>query len=68
MVFFCINIGLVFVGAIIVNFTILKLQCSEETDLRQCSIGVYSSIRSIIHNLSEGVRGGSFSCADNSYY
>ncbi|KAJ6190111.1 Glycerol-3-phosphate dehydrogenase mitochondrial [Penicillium mononematosum] len=33
-----------------------------------CIIGLYSSIRSIFHNLREGVGGGSFSCADNSLY
>lgn len=34
----------------------------------QCIVGLYSSIRSIFHNLREGVGGGSFSCADNSLY
>ncbi|OQE37881.1 hypothetical protein PENCOP_c009G04345 [Penicillium coprophilum] len=33
-----------------------------------CIVGLYSSIRSIFHNLREGVGGGSFSCADNSLY
>lgn len=35
---------------------------------RQCIVGLYSSIRSIFHNLRESVGGGSFSCADNSLY
>ncbi|KAJ5160632.1 uncharacterized protein N7482_007636 [Penicillium canariense] len=33
-----------------------------------CLVGLYSSVRSIFHNLREGMRGGSFSCADNSLY
>ncbi|CAG8188520.1 unnamed protein product [Penicillium olsonii] len=33
-----------------------------------CIVGLYSSIRSIFHNLRDGVGGGSFSCADNSLY
>ncbi|KAJ6004082.1 hypothetical protein N7499_000146 [Penicillium canescens] len=33
-----------------------------------CIIGLYSSVRSIFHNIREGVAGGSFSCADNSLY
>ncbi|QQK46435.1 Glycerol-3-phosphate dehydrogenase, mitochondrial [Penicillium digitatum] len=33
-----------------------------------CIVGLYSSIRSIFHNLRESVGGGSFSCADNSLY
>ncbi|KAJ5855735.1 uncharacterized protein N7529_009679 [Penicillium soppii] len=33
-----------------------------------CIVGLYSSIRSIFHNLREGFGGGSFSCADNSLY
>lgn len=34
----------------------------------QCIVGLYSSIRSIFHNLRKSVGGGSFSCADNSLY
>ncbi|CAG8032677.1 unnamed protein product [Penicillium salamii] len=33
-----------------------------------CIVGLYSSIRSIFHNLRDGVGGGSFSCAHNSLY
>lgn len=68
MIWFCINIGLVFFGLAVVSFIPSLLQFSTETDLMQCLIGVYSSVRSIFHNLREGVRGGSFLCADNSLY
>lgn len=53
MTYFCIHIGLVVFGVVVVSFSYFRVGLIA-TDLMQSLSGVYSSSRSIYRSLSEG--------------
>lgn len=54
MMYFCIHIGLVGFGVVVVSFSHFRVGMIE-TNLMQSLSGIYSSVRSIYRSLSERV-------------